>query len=343
MTKKSLFIRRTFDLAHLSRGRHSPNPMVGAVIAHQGKIIGEGYHPQFGSSHAEINAIKNTTCQYLFKEATIYVSLEPCFHTGKTPPCVEAIKANQFKEVVISIQDLNPKTAGQSIQALQSNGQRVFDKILPIAGQRLIRHFATNIQKKRPYIILKYAVSADGFIGQKGQQVWLSNAFSKRLVHLWRSKLDAILVGGNTVRIDNPQLSARYFEKQNPIRIVLSKSGDLPHDAIIFDGQTPTLIATSKKNIKIPHSEILPLQYSENYLKHLMEDLLAQKNIGTLLIEGGRQTLQSFIDAGLWDEARIIKTKKILGHGILQPNLKQATFSERFEMGSDEVFLFKNK
>ena len=337
------FIHRTFDLAYQSKGQQSPNPMVGAVVTSDKKIIGEGYHQLYGSNHAEINAINSVVDKNALKNASIYVSLEPCFHFGKTPPCVQTIIKEGFKSVIISVKDINPLTSGQSILALQKNNQIVEKDILIKKGQELIRHFSTNIHQKRPFILLKYATSLDGFLGQKDKQIWLSNPFSKRLVHLWRSKFDAILVGGSTVRTDNPRLSTRYFNNINPLRIILSKSGNFKNNLHIFDNNTPTIIATLNNNTTAPnpHTKIAFLDASQNYLKVFMESLLAQNKIGTIIIEGGRETLQSFIDADLWDEARVFRTPKILGHGIPQPILKNAILHQKYKLDTDEVVVYR--
>lgn len=319
--------------------------MVGAVITVNDIIIGEGFHQKFGSHHAEINAINSVKNPELLKDATIYVSLEPCFHVGKTPPCVQAIMANQFKAINISVKDINPLTSGKSIKILRDHNHQVQDHILEEKGKELIRPFSINMRLQRPFILLKYAVSQDGFIGKKNEQIWLSNPFSKRLTHLWRSKFDAILVGGHTVRTDNPRLSTRYFNPIDPLRVVLTKSGNLPIDAHIFDKDNPPLIATTNHKLIIPESnaDILKLDPSINYLSDLMKHLLAQKNIGTIIVEGGAETLQSFIDVDLWDEARVIKTPKLLGNGIPMPKLKNALLHEKYTLDTDEILVYRNR
>lgn len=338
-------MQRALDLAQQSKGFQSPNPMVGAVISMNNKIIGEGFHKQFGKNHAEINALQSIPKNILLKQATISVSLEPCFHFGKTPPCVNAILANPFSTVNISLKDLNPLTAGQSIKKLRAHQITVNEDILADKGRDLVRHFLTNIKKKRPYILLKYATSQDGFIGVQGEQVWLSNPFSKRLVHLWRSKFDAILVGANTARTDNPQLSTRYFSKRNPLRVILTKSGNLSENLHIFDNNAPTLVATTNHKLFFPQSntDIIKLNPSQNYLLELMEALLAQKNIGSIIIEGGAQTLQAFIDANLWDEARVFKTSKNLINGIPAPTLNHQLLVKQYQLDTDKVLVYHNK
>lgn len=343
--KKQVFIQRSIDLAQQSFGQQSPNPMVGSVITYKNKIIGEGFHQQFGTNHAEINAINSIKDPNLLKEASIYVTLEPCFHTGKTPPCVQAIINKEIKQVNISVKDINPLTAGQSIQILRKRSFSVQEGLLEKKGTELIRHFTTNINKKRPYILLKYAVSQDGFIGKENEQIWLSNPFSKRIVHLWRSKFDAILTGGQTARVDNPRLSTRFFSKRDPLRVVLTKSGNFSDKLHLFDHSAPTVIATTNHQLiqAESHIDIIKLDPTKNYLLELMEGLLAQKNIGTIIIEGGKKTLQSFIDANLWDEARIIKTPIFLGDGISAPALKNSEFKQKYQLGTDSVLVYRNK
>jgi len=345
LNKKQLFSLRCFDLAQQSRGRQSPNPMVGSVIVLNNKIIGEGFHQQFGSSHAEVNAIHSVKDSSLLKEAEIYVSLEPCFHTGKTPPCVQTIMKNGIQQVNISVRDINPLTSGKSINILRNNSFDVHENLMEKKGKELIRHFTTNIQKKRPFILLKYAISQDGFMGKKNKQIWLSNPFSTRLVHLWRSKFDAILTGGQTTRTDNPRLSTRYFDKKNPLRVVLTKSGNLSEKLHIFDDHASTVIATTNHKLLFANSkvEIMKLDPAKNHLLELMENLLAQKNIGTIIIEGGAKTLQSFIDADLWDEARIIQTPKILESGIPMPTLKNAQLVKEYQLDDDQVLVYRHE
>ena len=343
LNKKQLFTLRSYDLAHQSRGKQSPNPMVGAVITLNDKIIGESFHQKYGSNHAEVNAINSVKDASLLKSASIYVTLEPCFHTGKTPPCVQTIIEKEIQHVNISVKDINPLTAGKSIDILRNHSFIVQENILEQKGKELIKHFTTNIQKKRPYILLKYAISQDGFIGKENEQIWLSNPFSKRLVHLWRSKFDAILTGGNTARIDNPRLSTRYFDKRNPLRVVLTKSGNLSEKLHIFDNNAPTIIATTNHKLFFPatNTDVIKLNPTKDYLLELMQYLLAQKNIGTIIIEGGSKTLQSFIDANLWDEARIIKTPKILKAGIPMPHLANAQLVKKYQMDTDEILIYR--
>lgn len=341
----SSFLLRALDLAYRARGRQSPNPPVGAVIVRNGRIIGEGYHRQFGGAHAEINAIESVDTARALDDATLYVSLEPCFHYGKTPPCVDAILARKFRRVVIGTRDINPLTAGRSVRKLQTARISVREGVLRQKALELIRAFRVNQLEKRPYVLLKYAVSADGYFGSPGRQVWLSNPFSMRLVHLWRSKFDAILVGANTVRTDNPRLSTRYFNKISPLRVILTTTGKLQKNAHIFDNNSPTIIATPNPDVNLSAgtAENWILQSPEDYLRELLERLLAEKNTGTLMIEGGRHTLQQFIDAGLWDEAAVIRTPVSIGDGIPEPHLKGARFVDSLMMAGDRVEIFRKR
>lgn len=340
MTKKHVFFYRCYDLAYKSQENQSPNPMVGAVIVHKNRIIGEGFHQYFGGPHAEINAIQSVEQPKLLNKTSIYVSLEPCFNFGKTPPCVNAVMNAKFKEVFIGTPDINPETAENSIKQLINNQQIVHSTPQALALD-LLKPFKVNILQKRPYIILKYAVSKDGFIGQRNQQVWLSNPFSKRLVHLWRSKADAILVGGQTVRTDNPKLTTRFFGKRHPLRVVLSQKGDIPRNSHLLQDSHPTIIATNNHQLTVDSKNVAVWKLAtQNYLLEFMKDLYSQKNIGTIIIEGGAQTIQSFIDANLWDEARVILTPKILHHGIPQPNLKNASLDNTFSLDTDTIRIF---
>jgi len=205
-----MYINRCFDLARLGRGAVTPNPIVGAVIVYKGKIIGEGYHQCFGEAHAEINAINSVEDKTVLSQSTIYVSLEPCHHYGKTPPCVDSLLSYKFKKVVISVTDPNPRVMGKSIQKLKSNGIEVVTHVLEKAGRRQNAYFLSNFERKRPYVVLKYAQSANQVFGVSDKQVWISNVYTKRLVHRWRSELAAIIVATNTALADNPKLDNRY-------------------------------------------------------------------------------------------------------------------------------------
>ena len=319
------YMRRCFDLARLGAGFVSPNPMVGAVIVYNDEIIGEGWHQMYGTAHAEVNAVNSVAeenVQYLSK-STIYVSLEPCCIFGKTPPCSNLIIEKKIPEVVISCLDSTPEVAGNSVKILEAAGVKVTTGVLEKEGLALAAIRNTFAGENRQYIILKYAQSADGFISKKGEQTWLTNAYSKRLTHKWRAETDAILVGTNTAAIDNPQLNNRYWSGMPPLRLAIDKSMKLDQNLHLFDDEQPTLILTeSAVNIMgFERTQFIQLDFSENLPQQIVQTL-AQGKISSLLIEGGAHTLQSFIDADLWDEARIFSVDKRLGEGVKAPQIK---------------------
>jgi diaminohydroxyphosphoribosylaminopyrimidine deaminase / 5-amino-6-(5-phosphoribosylamino)uracil reductase len=317
------FINRCFQLAKIGAGNVSPNPLVGAVLVHRGKIIGEGWHKKYGDAHAEVNCLASVLPenQRFVTESTLFCNLEPCHHFGKTPPCVDLILENKIPCVVISNLDPNPLTAGKSVDKLQKNGVEVKTGILQKEGEWLNRAFFIWINKKRPYIVLKWAETADGYIGRVGARTTISNPFTQRLTHRWRSESDAILVGTNTAITDNPSLTNRFFFGKNPLRIVVDFEEKVPKTHQIFDETAETwLLKKTDKSLII------------NLLERLSE---AGKTI--LFVEGGANLIQQFIDAELWDEARIFQSEKILGSGVRAPKLASARLVSREKLGGDLV------
>lgn len=340
------YLHRCFQLARLGAGKAAPNPMVGSVVVYNNVIIGEGFHQQYGGPHAEVNAINSIDPKnlHLLKEATIYVSLEPCFHFGKTPPCVNLILEKGIKKVVISCTDPNPKVAGKSIEKLKANGVDVISGILEQEGQALAKRFFTFFQKKRPYIILKYAQSLDGYISKKDQQVWITSPTSKKLVHKWRSEEAAILVGTHTVQVDNPKLTNRLWSGNSPVRITIDNQLHKLKDHVhILNKEAPTYIFNTLKNETLNHQNFLVKYNSKQPLPLQITDFLYQKKLNSLIVEGGRHTLQHFIDLGLWDEARVFVGNKTLGSGILAPNLTHGEVVEEKTITTDRLMFFKNK
>ena len=337
------FMSRCFDLADIFAADVKTNPMVGALLEYEGKIIGEGAHERFGDAHAEVNAIKSIKEEnkHLIAKSTLYVTLEPCFHFGKTPPCVQLILEHNIKRVVISCNDLNPKVAGQSVKLLREKGVEVVTGILEEKGQELIRPFMTNISKKRPYIILKYAQSQDGFLGKPNEQVWLSNSFSKRLVHRWRKEADAILVGKNTAIIDNPQLTNRLYFGKNPIRILIDKNLETPTTNYIYDKSATTIVPNQNAAFTQDNIIFEKATFDKNFLTTFLHSL-HEKNIGKIIVEGGAATLQHFIDEHLWDEARVFNTNVHLGNGIVAPQLNFAKLKKHIKINSDILKIYVN-
>lgn len=339
------YMRRCFDLARLGSGFVSPNPMVGAVIVYNDQIIGEGWHQIYGTAHAEVNAVDSVeeeNRQYL-SESTMYVSLEPCCIYGNTPPCSNLIIENKIPEVVISCLDATPGVAGNSVKLLREAGVKVTTGVLEEEGKKLAAFRNTFAGKNRPYIILKFAQSADGFISKEGEQTWMTNPYSKRLTHKWRAESDAILVGTNTASIDNPQLNSRLWSGMPPLRIAIDRTMKLDQSLHLFDDEQPTLIMTeSAVNIMgFERTQFIPLDFSEN-IPQQISDTLAQGKVTSLLIEGGAHTLQSFIDANLWDEARIFSVEQRLGAGIKAPSLTGETVNTQ-KILSDTLTVVKNR
>ena len=329
------YMRRCIELAANGLCNVAPNPMVGAVIVCDGRIIGEGYHIRCGEAHAEVNAIRSVKDESLLQRSTLYVSLEPCSHYGKTPPCADLIIEKQIPRIVIGCQDPFSKVAGRGIQKLRDAGREVIVGVLEKECRHLIRRFITFNTLHRPFITLKWAESADHFIDierTNGKPMILSSPLSSMLVHKKRAEADAIMVGRRTALLDNPSLTVRNWYGHNPIRIVLDRSLSLPNDLQIFDGDIPTLIFTEKKRSEEKNITYITIDFSHNPLIQIMEELY-QRKIQSLLVEGGSQLLQSFIDNGLWDEAFIEKCPSRLYSGVKAPEI-----SDKFSYSTEEHF-----
>ncbi|HEY5745738.1 MAG TPA: bifunctional diaminohydroxyphosphoribosylaminopyrimidine deaminase/5-amino-6-(5-phosphoribosylamino)uracil reductase RibD [Chryseolinea sp.] len=313
-----LFMGRALELATLGRGQVSPNPLVGCVIVHDGKIIGEGWHKKYGEAHAEVNAVNSVENQALLAESTVYVNLEPCSHFGKTPPCADMLIAHRVKKVVVANLDSNPLVSGAGIKKLRAAGVEVITGILDKEGHALNEAFFTYITLQRPFIVLKWAETADGFIARENyDSKWISHELSRQVVHQWRAGLDAILVGSRTVAHDNPQLTVRDWSGRNPVRVVIDRFLRLDHKLHVFDGSQKTLRYNVLKHEEHPGLSYVRLDESD-FLQQLIKDLHKQK-IQSVLVEGGAHTLQHFIDAGMWDEARIFQSPRCFEKGIAAP------------------------
>ncbi len=332
MTIDEKYMRRCIQLARNGICHAAPNPMVGAVIVRDGKIIGEGYHVRCGEGHAEVNAIASVKDESLLKDATIYVSLEPCSHYGKTPPCADLIIRKGIPRVVVGCVDPFSLVAGRGIQKLRDAGIEVTVGVLEKECRELIRAFVTFNLKKRPYITLKWAQSADGFLDirrEDGNAVRLSTPLSTLAVHKMRAEQKAILVGRRTALLDNPSLTVREWYGQNPLRLVIDRQLTLPPHLHLFDGSTPTLVFTEKEKAATQNLTYVTLDFGQNILPQIMQVLYEQK-IQTLLVEGGSQTLQTFLEQGLWDEAFIEHTRVTLHDGIPAPLLPHGQESRFF-------------
>lgn len=332
MAQDELYMRRAIELAEWGRGKVSPNPMVGCVIVHEGLIIGEGYHQVYGGPHAEPNAINSVANQDLLSESTVYVSLEPCAHWGKTPPCAHLLVEKKVKKLVVGAIDSNPLVGGKGIQILKEAGIEVVTGILEKDVREQNKRFFTFIEKKRPYVILKWAQTRDGFVARENfDSKWISNAYSRQLVHKWRSEEDAILVGTSTAKYDNPQLNVRVWEGKDPVRIVLDRNLTLDRSLHLFDGTQKTICYNQVKLEKFENLDLVQLK-SGFGVKEVLEDLY-QRKIQSLIVEGGAQVLKSFIENELWDEARVFTGQAQFGKGISAPLIKGKLLSESEIMG----------
>ena len=321
--RSQLFMQRALQLARLGAGTVSPNPMVGCVIVHNGKIIGEGYHQKYGDAHAEVNAVNAVSDKSLLSESDIYVTLEPCSHFGKTPPCADLLIKYKFKKVIVCNYDPNPLVAGQGIEKLRQAGIEVEVGLLEKEGMELNKRFFTYIEKKRPYIILKWAESADGFIAKKNYEaVQISNLLSRRFVHKMRSEEDAIMVGTNTAKYDNPTLNTRFWTGKNAVRVLVDKELSLSKNLHVLDNSQKTICYNSLKDEIIENNIFVRTPLNTSIEPFILEDLY-QRKIQSIIIEGGTILLQSFIDLGLWDEAFILKSEIILEQGIDAPKIKR--------------------
>ena len=338
------YIKRCIQLAKNGLGTTYPNPLVGSVIVYNNQIIGEGWHRKSGEPHAEVNAINSVKDKSLLAKATIYVSLEPCSHFGKTPPCCDLIIKHKIPNVVVGTIDPNSKVAGSGIKRLIDNGVNVTVGVLEKECNELNKRFFTFHQKKRPYIILKWAESQDGFIApltkDKKEPVWISNEFSRQLVHKWRSEEQAILVGTNTVLDDNPKLDVRDWIGENPIRIILDRTGKISNAFFVKDEKTKTIIITEQENVTSSENCIYENAIFDTKLTRTIANILYKYGIQSIVVEGGRQTLQSFIEDNLWDEARVF-----IGNIHLKSGLKAPLINGNFQTRNlidDQIKLFYN-
>jgi diaminohydroxyphosphoribosylaminopyrimidine deaminase/5-amino-6-(5-phosphoribosylamino)uracil reductase len=320
MTQDEFYMLRALELARKGAGAVSPNPLVGCVIVCEDRIIGEGWHEKFGGPHAEVNAVQSVSQRELLREATLYVNLEPCSHTGKTPPCADLLIRESVKAVVVANVDPNPLVQGRGIEKLRAAGCEVRVGVLAGEGRELNKRFFTFFEKKRPYLILKWAQTRDGFIAHENyESKWISNEFSRQWVHQWRSVEDAILVGTKTAAHDNPQLSVREWSGRQPVRIVLDRFLRLPENLQLFDRTQATLCYNVLKHEEHPNLKLIRVDET-NFLANVLDDLW-HRQIQSVIIEGGAFTLQQFIDAGQWDEARIFEASLGFGKGIKAPAL----------------------
>ena len=329
MQRDEKYMQRCLDLAVLGAGTVSPNPMVGAVIVYKDKIVGEGYTSPYGGAHAEVNAVQQVIERFgeasalqIFTESTIYVSLEPCAHQGKTPPCADMLVRYKFKAVVIGCQDPFGQVNGAGIKKLSTAGIQVSVGVLADACRFINRRFFTRIKEQRPYVILKWAETQDGYFAPAdARKQWISNQASTQLVHKWRSEEDAILVGTQTALIDNPSLTTRLWHGKNPKRMLIDKDLKVPADAAIFNADAETIVFNAHRSDWQVDKKLIMLENFELYLPQNILYQLYLMDVQSLIVEGGAKTLQAFIDAEVWDEARVFVSPKIWEQGLAAPQL----------------------
>ena len=346
MQMHEFYMTRCIELALKGLGEVAPNPMVGAVLVYEDKIIGEGYHQVFGKAHAEVNCFNSVVDENinLISNAVLYVSLEPCAHYGKTPPCVHLIIDKGVKKVVIGCRDPFNKVSGKGIEILQNAGIEVVVGILEKECINLNSHFFTHHQQHRPYIILKWAQTNDGKIAGVGNdRLMISNAITTTKVHQWRSEVMAILIGTNTALKDNPSLDNRLWTGKSPIRMVIDSILKLPKELKIFNDNNPTIVFNYRQESKNGHVQFIQLLQSKSVLLQIV-DYCCANNINSILVEGGTRLLQSFIDEGIWDEARIITNRSLtIGNGLNAPQLKSAIFYKEETIINDQIIYYKNE
>ena len=323
-----IYMKRCIELARKALGNTYPNPLVGSIIVHNSLIIGEGFHQKSGENHAEINAINSVEKKDLLKESTIYVSLEPCSHFGKTPPCANKIIETGFKKVVIGTLDSHEKVNGKGKKLIEEAGIEVVSGVLEKECQELNKRFFTFHRKKRPFIILKWAESGDGFLDQDFKPTQIGNSLTKQFVHQLRSEEHAILVGTNTALTDNPALTTREITGRNPVRILIDFELKVPLNFNLYNNEAPTLIFNALKDSEEKNIKFIKIE-KENFLENLIQKLY-ENQIQSVIVEGGSFTLQQFIDAGIWDAAIIIKNKNLkLSNGTKAPEFHHENFETK--------------
>lgn len=347
MGNKEAYMFRCLQLAKNGEGFTKPNPMVGAVIVYDDKIIGEGFHRQYGEAHAEVNAIRSVKDRSLLPKSTMYVSLEPCAHYGKTPPCALQIVESGIREVVIATKDPNPKVSGKGIEILQKSGVLVSVGLLEDEARELNSIFFTHQICQRPFVLLKWAQSADGFmdnyreVGDNKLPARLSNAITQSVVHKYRTRVQAIMVATNTALLDNPQLTARKWFGNNPIRVVIDRKNIIPSENVIFDNSAPTMIFTEtvpKEKERKNHAEFVQIDFSKDTNRQILNHLYS-RGIYSVLVEGGAKLLSSFIEKNLWDEALVEVANKNLSSGIKAPALQADEMSAKKYVDSVQFHL----
>jgi diaminohydroxyphosphoribosylaminopyrimidine deaminase/5-amino-6-(5-phosphoribosylamino)uracil reductase len=341
----TVFMERCLLLAGLGEGYTAPNPLVGAVLVHEGRIIGEGYHQQYGGPHAEVNCIQSVkqADRPLIPFSTLYVSLEPCVHHGKTPPCADLLIREKIPRVVVGCRDPFHEVNGKGIEKLLAYGIEVEYPVLDQLSREMNRRFLTFHQENRPYIVLKWAQSANHKItGKTGERIHISSDYSNRIVHKWRSQEAGILVGTNTALLDNPELTTRLWEGKNPVRIVLDQKLRLPDSLKLFNGEENTIVLNDVSDLSAGKILFKKVNDEKPGIQGILSTLHSL-NILSVLVEGGAKLLQSFITAGTWDELRIITNNELnIPEGISAPDFRDAKHLKSETYGTDTIAYYKH-
>ncbi|MFC4210662.1 bifunctional diaminohydroxyphosphoribosylaminopyrimidine deaminase/5-amino-6-(5-phosphoribosylamino)uracil reductase RibD [Pedobacter lithocola] len=342
------YVKRCLELAGIAIGNVNPNPMVGCVIVVDDKIIGEGYHKKFGEAHAEPNAVKAVIDKYgndaesLLKQATAYVNLEPCAHFGKTPPCADLFIKHQIRKVVIGNRDPFSGVDGKGIEKLKNAGIEVISGVLDDECRYFNRRFFTRIEKQRPFIILKWAETANGYFATlDGHQKWISGGLAKRLAHQWRTEEDAILIGKHTAIMDNPKLTSREWPGKNPVRLIIDKSLQIPSSNHIFNKEAKTIIFNEIKTDVVENVHYIQMEDMHFYLAQKIAFQLYLMDIQSVIIEGGANILNQFLQAKLWDEARIFTSPNSWNEGVPSPIIN-GNVIDRINIGEDKLTIYNN-
>ncbi|WP_439181820.1 bifunctional diaminohydroxyphosphoribosylaminopyrimidine deaminase/5-amino-6-(5-phosphoribosylamino)uracil reductase RibD [Carboxylicivirga taeanensis] len=346
LSQEEKYMQRCLQLAKMAEGNTYPNPMVGSVIVYNGKIIGEGYHRKAGEPHAEVNAVNSVKDKSLLRHSTLYVNLEPCAHYGKTPPCSKLIIDNEIPSVVIGCIDSFSEVAGKGVEMMRRAGVEVKVGVLEDESLELNRRFFTFHNKQRPYIILKWAETLDGFIDidrtdeQLGRPTWITNEWARRAVHKQRASEQAILIGTHTALKDNPSLTLRDWAGEQPLRCVIDKRCQLDGSKQLLDGESPTVVYNLLRDSRTPNLEYVKLSNEGDFIDQILKDLW-QRNIQSLIVEGGSTTLSTFIETSLWDEAY-----RYIGHVFFKSGVKapplNAKISNQEKFGSSELLVYRN-
>ena len=345
MIAQEKYMLRCLELAKKGGGNVSPNPMVGCVIVHHGEIIGEGYHKKYGEAHAEVNAINSVENQELLKDSVMYVTLEPCAHHGLTPPCTDLIIEKQIPKVVIGTIDTYAEVAGKGIEKMRKAGLNVEVGMLENECREINKRFFTFHEKKRPFIILKWAQTSDGFIDidrkSFGEPTWITGPKALTRVHQLRAEEDAILVGTNTALKDNPSLTTRHVKGKNPLRMVLDRQLRLPENLNIFDNSVPTFVFNARENKTKGNVTFLQIDFSGDIIHPILSEL-HKRRIQSLIVEGGRELIKSFFQSGIWDEAYVFVGNKLFKSGIPAPTLPEQLIHYE-KLDDDELYIYKNQ